>query len=185
VCADDTTLAALEDPPAPFWEWAEAVTGFGEEHELRAAYLGAYLRSGTWEGRNLAGVGLAFVCVAGWDAAGADLRGAYLESAELRGANLTEARLDDAYLFGADLAGAWLTGAHLSGTNLACANLRGADLTNADLRGADLTNADLRGANLDGADLTGAQVLRARFPDDLVNLAAEADRPGRALGRTP
>jgi uncharacterized protein YjbI with pentapeptide repeats len=183
---DDDTAALLAAPPRPFSDGLDdTYCDPGEKHERRAAYLGAYLRSGRWEGRNLAGAGLAFVSVPGFAAGCADLRGAYLEGADLRGADLTEAHLEDAYLYGADLSGAWLTYAHLSGANLADATLCGAHLDGADLRGAELTGADLRGATLNGADLTGATVLRARFPDDLVNLAAADDRPGEALGGNP
>lgn len=184
VCDDDTN-AALEEPPASFYDGLENLFIVpGEERDLAVAHLGAYLQSGSWKGRDLSGVTLPYVSAAGFDAGCANLRGAYLEGAELRGADLTEAHLEDAYLYGADLSGAWLTYAHLSGANLADATLCGASLDGADLRGADLTGADLRGATLNGADLTGATVLRTRFPDDLVNLAAAADDPGETLGGT-
>jgi len=75
----------------------------------------------------------------GGELAGADLRGADLDSVSLVRANLR--------------------GANLEGANLMSAKLNGADLTGANLKGAKLNYADLNDVNFQDADLTDAGLI--------------------------
>ncbi|WP_051062180.1 pentapeptide repeat-containing protein [Ilumatobacter nonamiensis] len=100
--------------------------------------------------------------------AGANLRGAHLESATLRRANLENARLEEAFMRSAELRGA---------------HLNHADLEDADLRYANLSGASLLDTRVDGAHFAGAK--RADLSTaqrENVHCKPEDSCPGREPG---
>ncbi len=106
----------------------------------------------------------------GLQAAGVDLKAAWMQNADLFNAAFT----------GADLSGAKLDYANLGRADLAYATMRGTSLRGVDLRNADLTNADLSGADLSYADLSGAVLAGATLDSTRFDKALWLDgRPCR------
>jgi uncharacterized protein YjbI with pentapeptide repeats len=146
----------------------------------------------SYQVKNLTGVGLQGLDLAGWDLSGQNLTDASLSSstlmdANLSGANLTNAILAKSILTDADLSGAVVTRANFAGTrgftpsqlvstasyqmkNLTGIGLQSFDLSGRDLSGQNLTDASLSSstlmdANLSGANLTNAELSYSTLTD--------------------
>jgi uncharacterized protein YjbI with pentapeptide repeats len=142
--------------------------------------------TGSYQARNLSGIGLASNNLTAWDftvqnLTNADLSSSTLTSATLTGATVTGANFggsnltypqlsstasyqQDHNLSGIGLQGNNLTGWNFADQNLTDANLSSSTLTNANLTNANLTNANLSNAYATGADLRGVQVQGAVGP---------------------
>ena len=99
---------------------------------------------------------------------GINLAGAYLYPVSLEGANLSGADLREVKLFDSDLSGADLNHADLRGSILDDVNLRGAKLymvrlDRAIIRSADMQHVDLRRAKLKKAFIVGSNMREANL----------------------
>jgi uncharacterized protein YjbI with pentapeptide repeats len=140
---------------------------------------------------DLEGASLKAACGVRTSFAGANLRGADMESGALRSAcfgsaNLTSALLAGAGLTGANFSGAMLKGADFSGANLRGACLTGQRLREACFRGACLAEADLSRSDLEQIDLPGADLRQAKLTNALLTgaLLTGADLTGACLRET-
>jgi uncharacterized protein YjbI with pentapeptide repeats len=127
---------------------------------IRSAFARGAQRFGM---RNLAGVDLSGLPLAGVEALQQDLQWASLDRVNARGAWLPGALLEWATMVGADVTEAALPPAKLACAVLRQATFQRADLQMAVLAGADMTSADFTGANVAGATLTRAICREAIF----------------------
>lgn len=129
-----------------------------------------FASTASYQNGDLAGIGLSYNNMAGWDLSNLDMARGFLNSSTLTGANLSNSTLTSVWLQYAEL-----TGANLSGADLSKATLQHADVSNADFAGANLTRATLRQMDGRNADFTGANLSNVRFDDAVLTGADLTD----------
>ncbi len=106
----------------------------------------------TWAGRDLSGLVLRDM-----DLAGADLRGCRMNGTDFRRADLRDARLDQANIAGSRFDGARMTGASLEGATITGTSFRYANLTGCTIGGATITDTYFEHAEMTGTSFRGTQ----------------------------